>query len=82
MAAHEYVNLLLPLTIVNLKGTVHPKIKNTLFFLTCSAVYQSKLFRYELSSFGDIDCREFCLLSNIMEINGALNVVLKKHLKN
>ena len=40
-----------------------------LYPLTCSATC-------ELSSFGDIDRRDFYLLSNIMGLNGALNVVL------
>ena len=29
-----------------------------------------------VKSFGDIGRRDFCLLSNIMALNGALNVVL------
>ena len=29
-----------------------------------------------LSSFSDIGCRDFCLLSNVMGVNSALNVVL------
>ena len=42
----------------------------------CSAIYQSRSFWCELPSFGGISCRDFCLLSNIMGLNGALNVVL------
>ena len=42
-----------------------------MFPLTCSATYQSRLFWCELSSFGDIGRRDFCLLSNIMGVNGA-----------
>ena len=59
-----------------LKGTVLPKIKNTCFSLTFSAVYQSKLFWCELPSFGDIGHRDFHFLSNIIGLNDALNVVL------
>ena len=54
------------------KGTVHNKIKNTLFLLHL-VLFISCL---ELSNFGDIGRRDFCLLSNIMGLNGALNVVL------
>ena len=39
-----------------------------------SAIYQSRLLWCVLSSFGDIGRRDFCLLSNIMGLNGALNV--------
>ena len=59
-----------------LKGQFTPKSKIHIFPLTFSAVYQSKLFWCELPSFGDIRCRDFCFLSGIMEVNGALNVVL------
>ena len=52
----------------DLKGTVHPKIKNT-HCPSFRAIYQSTLFWCELPTFGDIDC----LLSNIMGLNGALN---------
>ena len=52
----------------NLKGQFTPKSK---IHITFSAVYQSKLFWCELSNFGDISSRDFCLLSNIMELNGA-----------
>ena len=38
------------------------------------------MFWCELPSFGDIGCRDFCLFSNIMGVNGALIVVV--HLKN
>ena len=47
------------------------------FTLTCSSIYQSRYFCCELSSFGDIGCRYFCLLSTIMGVNGALIVVPK-----
>ena len=67
-------------------GTVHPKPKIHISPLTCSAVCQSKLFWCELPTFGDIGHGDFCLLSNIMGLNGALLVVLtdqnKIHLKN
>ena len=46
------------------------------FYLTCSAISQSRLFWCELPSFGEISCRDFCLLSDIMGLNGALNVVV------
>ena len=62
------------------KGTVHIHISP----LTCSAIYQSRLFWCELPSFGDIGRRDFCLFSKIMGLNGALNVGLavpKIHLK-
>ena len=52
-----------------LKGTVHHKIKILIFPLTCSADYQ--WFWHELPSFGDIGCRDSCLFSNIMGLNGA-----------
>ena len=50
-----------------------------------SAIYQTRSFWCELPIFGDISCRDCCLLSNIMGLNCALNVVLtlpKIHLKN
>ena len=50
-------------THVVFKGTVHPKIK------------QPGLFWCEMSSFGDIGCGDFCLLSNIMGLNDALKVL-------
>ena len=46
---------------LHLKGQFTPKLKNTYFPLTFSAIYQSRLFWCESSSFWD-----FCLLSNIM----------------
>ena len=64
---------------------VSPKSKIHIFPVTCRAVYQSRQFWCELSSLGDISHRNFCLLSNIMGLNGALLVVLtekKIHLKN
>ena len=44
------------------KGSVHPKIINILyiFHLTCSDIYQSKLFWCELPSFGDISRKKMC----------------------
>ena len=54
-----------------LKGTVHSKIKNIYFSSDVCDIFRYKLFWCELSSFGDI-----CLFSNIMGLNGALNVVL------
>ena len=62
--------------IIMFKGPVHPKSKIHVFPLTCSAIYQSRMFWCELPSFEDIVCRDFCLLSNIMGLNGARNVVL------
>ena len=59
-----------------LKGQFSPKSKIHIFSLTFTAIHQSKLFWCELPSFGDIGRRDFCLLSNIMGLNGALNVVL------
>ena len=55
--------------------TLHPKIKKTYFSLTFSAINQSKLFWCELYSCGGIGRKDLCLLSNTMEVNGALNVV-------
>ena len=46
--------------------------KTHIFPLTCRAIYQSRLFWCELSCFGDIDCKDFCLFSNIIGLNGAL----------
>ena len=48
------------------KGAVRPKITNTYFPPTCSVVYPSRLFWCELQS---VDCRDVCLLSNIMGLN-------------
>ena len=61
---------------LSLKGTVHPKIKNTYFpsYLQCYSIDQSRLFWCELPSVGDI---HVCLLSNIMELDDTLLVVLK-----
>ena len=56
------------------KGTVHPKIK-TAYFSSYLVVLFISL--HCLSSFGDIGHRDFCLLSNIMGPNGALNVPQK-----
>ena len=41
-----------------------------------SATYPSIFFWCELHSFGDTGRRDFCLLSSIMGLNGALLVVL------
>ena len=54
-------------TLYVLKGQLGPKNQK--------AIYQSGLFCCELSSFGDIGCRDFCLLSK-MRLNDALNVVV------
>ena len=59
--------------------------KGYIFPPTCSATYPSTLLWCELSSFGHISCRDFCLLSNIKRLNDALNVVLiapNIHLRN
>ena len=58
------------------KGQFNLKSKIQIFPLTSWASYQSRQFRCELSSLGDISRRYFCLLSNILKLNGALNVVL------
>ena len=58
-----------------LKGQFSPKSKIDIFPVTCSAVYQSTYFWCESPSFGDISRRDFCLLANVMGLNGALNVV-------
>ena len=55
-----------------LKGQFTPKSKMHIFPLTYRAIYQTKLFWCELPSFGDVGC----LFSNIMKLNGALNVML------
>ena len=62
--------------IEDLKGQFTLISKLHIFPLTFSAIYQSKLFWCELPSFGDIGRRDVCLFSNIMGLNGALNVVL------
>ena len=54
-----------------LKGQFTPKSKIHIFPLTCSAIYQSKLFWSELPIFGAISP-----FSNTMGLNGSLNVVL------
>ena len=60
------------------KGTVHSQDQKYIFVLLPipKAIYPSKLFWCELPSFGDSGNRDFCLFSNIMEVNGALIVVL------
>ena len=52
----------------SLKGTVHPKIKNTYFFLNLDYFAESCLVLEILLI--------FCLFSNIMGLNDALNVLL------
>lgn len=52
----------------SLEGQFAPKSKIDVFSLTCSAIYQSALFWSELPSFGDIICRDVCLISEIMEV--------------
>ena len=64
-----------------LKGQFTPKSKTQISPLTCRAIYQSRQFWCELSSFGDIGRRDFCLLSNIMGINCA-HSSKQIHLKN
>ena len=62
------VELQIPLP---LKGTVHPKI--IIFLLPVVLLINLNSFG---ASSGDIGCRDFRLFSNIMGLNGALNVVL------
>ena len=62
---------------MNLMGQFTSKSKVHSFPLTCRAIYQSRQFWCELPSFGDISHRDLCFLSNIMGLNGALNVVPK-----
>ena len=50
------------------KGTVHRKITKYIFFLLFVVRF------IKVVSFGDVGRRDFCLLSNIMGLNGALNV--------
>ena len=53
-----------------------PKSKRRhVFSFTFRAIYQSRLFCRELPSLGDIVRRDFCLFSNIMGLNDALNVL-------
>ena len=66
-----------PLPLLCLKGLFTPKSKIHIYPLTCGAIYQSRLFWCELSSFGDIGRRDFCLPSNVMGSNVALNVHLE-----
>lgn len=54
------------------------QIQNT-FPLTCSAIYQSRLFWCKFLSFGDISCRDVFLLLKIMELHCAQ--VCMVHLK-
>ena len=49
---------------------------HTVFFLLPVELFISLDSFGVFSSSGDIDHRDFCLLSNIMGLNGALNVVL------
>ena len=53
------------------------KNQKLLFLLHVLVIHQSRLFEHELPSFGDIVGGDICLLSNIMELNGTLLVVLK-----
>ena len=53
-----------------LKGTVHPKSKIHIFPLTCRAIYQFRTLWCELSSFGDIGCRDF-FLEPFLKYNGT-----------
>ena len=55
--------------ILMLKGQFTPKSK--VHILLFPVVLFINLDSFELSSFGDISRRNFCLLSNIMELNGA-----------
>ena len=50
--------------------------------LTCSAIHSSRLFWCELPSFRDIGCRDVCLHSDIMELDGTQRVVVRapKHI--
>ena len=61
--------------LANLKGIVHSK--TCIVPLTCSAIYQSRLFWCELQSVGDIGRRDVFLLFNIMELDGTRLEVLK-----
>ena len=63
-----------------------PKGKIRISPLTCSALYQSRFVGVSCLSFGDIGHRDFCLLSNIMGLNGGSKnyiwkYIFKKHLK-
>jgi len=44
---------------------------------TCGAIYRSRLFWCEFQSVGDISCRDVCLLTSIIELDGTQLVVLK-----
>lgn len=51
-----------------LKGKFSPQSKILILPLSCGSIYPSRLFWCELPSFG---CREFCLFSNTMELDGT-----------
>lgn len=59
------------------KGAVHPKIGKDIFKWGFSAVYPSRCFCSELTSFRDFGHRDVRLLSNIMGMNVILSVVIK-----
>lgn len=61
----------------DLKGQFTPKWKIHILPVTCSAIYQSRLFWCELPNVRDISCRDVCLLWNIVELDGTQLVVLK-----
>lgn len=58
----------------HLKRQLTPKSKNTYYFCTCKAVYVSRLFWFELASFGG---KDFSLFSDIIELNCTQFRVLK-----
>lgn len=57
----------------NLKVQFTPKSKRRLQIspLTCRAIKQPRLFWCELTSFGDIGCRDVCRLSNLIKVDGT-----------
>lgn len=57
------------LSACGVKGTVHPKVKDTFFRPTCCAIYASRSFGRVLLSSGDIGCGEVSLLLNMMELD-------------
>ena len=63
-----------------LKGPFAPKSNTHIFPLTCNAIYPSRLFWCELSSFGYIDQRDVCFLSNVMVL-GTIFVSPSSHRK-
>ena len=64
---------------VKIKGTVNPKIKKIKFPLLPVAlfIHLDSFGVSEWPSFGDISCREVCILLNMMELNGTRLVLLK-----